>query len=117
MTLPVTDPTPQGSHDEIETVELNGDIFASAFRDLEFDATNAPSGQSLFITFGDGNITDGSSEVGIVATGKNPLDQSANPGVAITSADTVNTSQAGGPTSFGVNNQMIVENEGSTSPL
>ncbi len=102
--------TPQGSHDEVEPVDLTGNIFATAFRDLEFDLTNAPPGQNLFIMFGDGDIPDPQdlTEIGVVATGRDPLDESANPGTAISAGDTVNTSQAGSnPTVFGVNNQMI----------
>ncbi len=113
-TVPGDGTTPQGSHDEVDPVDLTGNIFATVFRNLEFDLTNAPSGQNLFIMFGDGDISDGDSEVGIVATGREPADQSAGEG--ITSGDTVNTSQAGGPTTFGINNQMLtasaVEGEG-----
>ena len=99
-----------GTHDE--PVDLTTTLFVTASRDLEFDLTNAPSGQNLFIMFGDGSISDDPSEVGIVATGKNPLDQSANPGTTITAGDTVNTSQGGGDTTFGINNQMIDERRG-----
>ncbi len=105
--------TPQGSHDEFEPVDLTGNIFATAFRDLEFDLTNAPAGQNLFITFGDGDIADppDPTEVGIVATGRDPANQSE--GENITTGDTVNTSQAGSnPTVFGVNNQKVDELEG-----
>jgi hypothetical protein len=93
-----------GSHDEV--LSLANTLFVTASRDLEFDLTNAPSGQNLFIMFGDGNITDGDAEVAIVATGKNPANQSA--GESITTGDTVNTSQAGvGDATFGINNQML----------
>jgi len=48
--------------------------------------------------------------VSIIATGKDPLNQSN--GGNISSGDTINTSQAGGPTTFGTNSQMITEQEG-----
>ena len=97
--------------DPDDAVNLDDKLFVAATQDLEFDASNAPSGQNLFIMFGDGNITDGDAEVGVVATGKNPINQSDDPS-AITSGDTINTSQAGGPTTFGVDNQMLNEGEG-----
>ena len=115
-TVPGDGTTPQGSHDEVEPVDLTGNIFATAFRDLEFDLTNAPPGQNLFIMFGDGDITDPQdlTEVGVVATGRDPANQSGldpddpDDDISINTGDTVNTSQAGSnPTVFGVNNQMI----------
>ncbi|NEP88884.1 MAG: hypothetical protein F6K18_19715, partial [Okeania sp. SIO2C2] len=94
-----------------EPLDLTDKLFVTASQDLEFNLANAPSGQNLFIMFGDGNITDGNDEVGIVATGKFPANES-EPDQDINDGDTVNTSQAGGPTTFGVNNQQINEGEG-----
>ncbi|ROM86511.1 MULTISPECIES: DUF5801 repeats-in-toxin domain-containing protein [Pseudomonas] len=100
-----------------DAVNLLDKVFIGASQDLEFSLANAPSGQNLFLMFTTANPTttlvDGVlriTEPTIIATGKNPADQSS--GANITTGDTINTSQAGGPTTFGTNNQMIVEQEG-----
>ncbi|WP_224794478.1 DUF5801 repeats-in-toxin domain-containing protein, partial [Pseudomonas fluorescens] len=100
-----------------DSLNLADKVFVGASQDLEFSLANAPSGQNLFLMFTKANpnvvdvggvlrITDPT----IIATGKDPADQSS--GANITTGDTINTSQAGGPTTFGTNNQMIVEQEG-----
>ncbi|WP_413704132.1 DUF5801 repeats-in-toxin domain-containing protein [Pseudomonas sp. Pseusp16] len=100
-----------------DSLNLLNKVFIGASQDLEFSLANAPSGQNLFLMFttatptvvndaGVLRITDPT----IIATGKDPADQSS--GANITTGDTINTSQAGGPTTFGTNNQMIVEQEG-----
>lgn len=100
-----------------DPLSLQDKVFIGASQDLEFSLANAPSGQNLFLMFTAANptteVVDGVTRITeptIIATGKNPADQSS--GVNITTGDTVNTSQAGGPTTFGTNNQMIVEQEG-----
>ncbi|WP_103308002.1 MULTISPECIES: DUF5801 repeats-in-toxin domain-containing protein [unclassified Pseudomonas] len=100
-----------------DAVNLLDKVFIGASQDLEFSLANAPSGQNLFLMFTTANPTtelvDGVLRITdptIIATGKNPADQSS--GANITTGDTINTSQAGGPTTFGTNNQMIVEQEG-----
>jgi hypothetical protein len=97
-----------------DALNLLNKVFIGASQDVEFSLAGAPSGQNLFLMFTkanpnvdvDGRITD----VSIVATGKDPLNQSD--GGNISSGDTINTSQAGGPTTFGTNSQMITEQEG-----
>ncbi|MCP3751869.1 DUF5801 repeats-in-toxin domain-containing protein, partial [Pseudomonas sp. SBB6] len=100
-----------------DALNLLNKVFIGASQDLAFSLANAPSGQNLFLMFtkatptvvdvgGVLRITDPT----IIATGKDPADQSS--GANITTGDTINTSQAGGPTTFGTNNQMIVEQEG-----
>ncbi|QXI51068.1 DUF5801 repeats-in-toxin domain-containing protein [Pseudomonas alvandae] len=100
-----------------DAVNLLDKVFVGASQDLEFSLAGAPSGQNLFLMYTTTNpttelvngvlrITDPT----IIATGKDPADQST--GVNINTGDTINTSQAGGPTTFGTNNQMIVEQEG-----
>ncbi|WP_280379089.1 hypothetical protein [Pseudomonas sp. BN515] len=96
-----------------DALNLADKVFIGTSEDLVFSLANAPSGQNLFLMFTTatptvvgGRITDPT----IIATGKNPADQSA--GANITTGDTINTSQAGGPTTFGTNNQMITEQEG-----
>ncbi len=98
--------------DEWENVWLSEKLYLLASTELSFDAANSPSGQNLDIMFRKENATlydngDGIQRVdlGIIATGKYPANQSD--GESITTGDTVNTSQAGGPTTFGVNNQML----------
>ncbi|WP_123361581.1 T1SS-143 repeat domain-containing protein [Pseudomonas chlororaphis] len=99
-----------------DALSLLDKVFVSALKD-GFDLTNAPSGQNLFLMFTGSNPTvvdDGGvlrvSDPTIIATGKDPADQSS--GANINTGDTVNTSQGGGPTTIGTNNQMIVEQEG-----
>jgi hypothetical protein len=100
-----------------DAVNLANKLSVSVKQDLEFSLANAPSGQNLFLmfttatpkTFDDNGITR-ISDPAIIATGKDPANQST--GVSITTGDTINTSQGGGSTTFGTNNQMIVEGDG-----
>jgi len=100
-----------------DSLNLLDKVFIGATQDLDFSLANAPSGQNLFLMFtklnpatetvgGVVRITDPT----IIATGKDPADQSS--GANINTGDTINTSQGGGPTTIGTNNQMIVEQEG-----
>ncbi|WPN60376.1 hypothetical protein [Pseudomonas sp. P9_31] len=108
-----------------DSVDLTGKVFIGASQNLEFTLAGAPSGQNLFLMFttatpatetvnGVVRITDPA----IIATGKLPANQSGldpndpKDDISITTGDTINTSQAGGPTTFGTNNQMITEQEG-----
>ncbi|EJN18368.1 hypothetical protein PMI36_05202, partial [Pseudomonas sp. GM79] len=114
-----------GTTNPDDSVDLTGKVFIGASQNLEFSLAGAPSGQNLFLMFtklnpatetvnGVVRITDPA----IIATGKLPANQSGlDPNstaddVNITTGDTINTSQAGGPTTFGTNNQMITEQEG-----
>ncbi|MDP9929063.1 DUF5801 repeats-in-toxin domain-containing protein [Variovorax paradoxus] len=103
-----------------DSVNLLNKIYVSVSQDAEFNLAGAPSGQNLFLMFTktnptivDGRITD----VSIIATGKEPANQSGATDstaddISITTGDTINTSKAGGPTTFGTNSQMITEQEG-----
>ncbi|SEK99666.1 hypothetical protein SAMN03159362_1635 [Pseudomonas sp. NFIX51] len=100
-----------------DALNLLNKVFIGASQDLTFSLANAPSGQNLFLMFTKASPTvvdDGGvlriSDPTIIATGKDPADQSS--GVNISTGDTINTSQAGGPTTFGTNSQMITEQEG-----
>jgi hypothetical protein len=100
-----------------DSLNLLNKVFVGASQDMEFSLANAPSGQNLFLMFTKANpateIVGGVTRITdptIIATGKDPADQSS--GANITTGDTINTSQAGGPTTFGTNNQMITEQEG-----
>ncbi|WPX86990.1 hypothetical protein PsasTeo6_09304 [Pseudomonas asiatica] len=100
-----------------DALNLLNKVFIGTSQDLLFSLANAPSGQNLFLMFTTANptvVNDGGilriTDPTIIATGKDPADQSS--GANITTGDTINTSQAGGPTTFGTNNQMIVEQEG-----
>jgi hypothetical protein len=104
-----------------DSVNLLNKVFVSVGQDAEFNLDGAPSGQNLFLMFTKSNptIVDGRiSDVTIIATGKDPANQSgANSGstaddININTGDTINTSKAGGPTTFGTNSQMITEQEG-----
>ncbi|WDG77743.1 hypothetical protein PUP68_19380 [Pseudomonas chlororaphis] len=100
-----------------DALNLLNKVFVSAVQDAGFSLTNAPSGQNLFLMFTAANptvINDGGvlriTNPTLIATGKDPADQSS--GANINTGDTINTSQGGGPTTLGTNNQMIVEQEG-----
>ncbi|ROL89643.1 DUF5801 repeats-in-toxin domain-containing protein [Pseudomonas chlororaphis] len=100
-----------------DALNLLDKVFIGASQDLTFSLADAPSGQNLFLMFTKANPTvvdDGGvlriSDPTIIATGKDPADEST--GVNINTGDTINTSQAGGPTTFGTNSQMITEQEG-----
>ncbi|GER17484.1 DUF5801 repeats-in-toxin domain-containing protein [Variovorax boronicumulans] len=104
-----------------DPIDLTDKVFVSVSQDTEFNLADAPSGQNLFLMFTTGSptIVDGRiSNVSIIATGKDPANQSgANPNstaddINISTGDTINTSKAGGPTTFGTNSQMITEQEG-----
>ncbi|ATA53788.1 hypothetical protein CKY39_11580 [Variovorax boronicumulans] len=104
-----------------DPIDLTDKAFVSVSQDTEFNLADAPSGQNLFLMFTTGSptIVDGRiSNVSIIATGKDPANQSgANPNstaddINISTGDTINTSKAGGPTTFGTNSQMITEQEG-----
>lgn len=73
----------------------------------QFSLTGAPSGQNLFMMFGDG--TPSVNDATIVVTGRNPINQSEPGSPAITDGDTVNTGKGGGATTLGTNSQSIVE--------
>ncbi|WP_259333015.1 DUF5801 repeats-in-toxin domain-containing protein [Pseudomonas sp. FW300-N1B4] len=100
-----------------DSLNLLDKVFIGATQDQGFSLAGAPSGQNLFLMFTKANPTtetvDGVvriTDTTIIATGKNPADQSS--GANINTGDTINTSQGGGPTTIGTNNQMITEQEG-----
>ncbi|KQU84225.1 hypothetical protein ASC78_10275 [Variovorax sp. Root318D1] len=104
-----------------DAVNLLNKVYVSVTQDTEFNLTDAPSGQNLFLMFTTANptIVDGRIPgLSIIATGKDPANQSGpNPNITsddinISTGDTINTSKAGGPTTFGTNSQMITEQEG-----
>ena len=76
----------------------------------DFSLEGAPSGQNLFLMYGDG--TPSPTDAVIIVTGKDPINQSEPNAPAITAGDTVNTGQGGGPTTLGTNSQQIVEGTG-----
>jgi hypothetical protein len=78
-------------------------VYVSVDAAQSFSLANAPSGQNLFLMMG-------SAASSIVVTGMNPANQST--GASITTGDTVNTSQGGGSTTIGTNNQMVDRGEG-----
>jgi hypothetical protein len=107
---------PDGTNPD-DSLNLLDKVFVGTSQDLEFSLANAPSGQNLFLMFttADPTVVDVGgvlriTDPTIIATGKDPANQST--GVNITTGDTINTSQAAGPTTFGTNSQMITEQEG-----
>ncbi|WP_205665239.1 DUF5801 repeats-in-toxin domain-containing protein [Caldimonas tepidiphila] len=89
---------PDGS-DHNDFVQLANLLNVTVNAGSNFTLAGAPSGQNLFLMFGDG--TPAAGEGAIVVTGKNP-----------NGGDTVNTGQGGGTTTLGTNNQMIDPGEG-----
>jgi hypothetical protein len=74
---------------------------------LEFDFAGLPSGQNLFGMVADSGDPDGP---GALFFGEHAV-IGAN-GVFTNASDTINTSKGGGPTTIGVNNQMIDPGDG-----
>jgi hypothetical protein len=70
-----------------------------------FNFNALPSGQNLFGTVG-------STASGLIVIGKNPLPLNAD-GTMTNTSNTINTSQGGGPTTIGVNNQMFDPGDGA----
>ncbi|WP_431122490.1 DUF5801 repeats-in-toxin domain-containing protein [Variovorax paradoxus] len=108
-----------------DSVNLLNKVYVSVSQDADFNLDGAPSGNNLFLMFTKSNPTidaDGRiSDVTIIATGKDPANQSgANPDITdddinINTGDTIVSSQAGGAnnqTTFGTNSQMITEQDG-----
>ena len=92
----------QTNHDD--SVNLFDALGVAASSSLEFDFNALPSGQNLFGTVG-------TTDAGLVVIGKNPV---LNPDGTFTNAsNTINTSQGGGPTTIGVNNQMFDAGDGA----
>ena len=94
------------ANDPDDPVNPDDVIYVAVAQNIEFSLTGAPSGQNLFMMFGDG--TPNVNDVTIVVTGENPINQSSDPS-GITSGDTVNTGKGGGDTTLGTNSQQIVE--------
>ncbi|MDA8483839.1 DUF5801 domain-containing protein [Pseudomonas resinovorans] len=80
-----------------DVVDMTDHLWATAKQDASFDFTGLPSGQNQFLMF-----KAGSSNVGLVVTGVDPDG----------AGDTVNTSQGGGVTTIGTNNQAVDPGEG-----
>jgi hypothetical protein len=86
-----------------DPVTLGGLKVASG-TSTEFNFNALPSGQNLFGTVG-------STSTALVVIGAHPV---LNPDGTFTNAsNTINTSQGGGPTTIGVNNQMFDQDEGA----
>jgi hypothetical protein len=95
--------------DANDFVTLAQDLFVSVNTLQNFSLSGAPSGNNLFLMFGDGTPT--TTDATIVVSGANPAEQST--GANVSSGDTVVTSQGGvGDTTIGTNNQMIDPGEG-----
>ncbi|MFJ3373692.1 beta strand repeat-containing protein [Pseudomonas sp. NPDC086112] len=100
-----------------DSLNLLNKVFVGTSQDLEFSLAGVPSGANLFLMFTKANpateTVDGVVRITdptIIATGKDPADQSS--GANINTGDTIITSQAANPTTFGTNNQMITEQDG-----
>ena len=81
------------------------DVLANApAASKEFNFNALPSGQNLFGTVGD-------TASGLVCIGKTPVLNAD--GTFTNASNTINTSQGGGPTTIGVNNQMFDPGDGA----
>ena len=76
---------------------------------LEFDFAGLPSGQNLFGMVADAGAPNGP---GCLFFGENALINDPGNGQFTNGSDTINTSKGGGPTTIGVNNQMIDSGDG-----
>jgi hypothetical protein len=85
-----------GDHDD--SVDLTGLVHVTAFESQSFSFANAPSGQNLFMMFGN---TSGA----ILVTGEQPANQSE--GANVSSGNTVNSGQGGGTTTLGTDGQQV----------
>ncbi|MCY1364684.1 hypothetical protein D9M69_515000 [compost metagenome] len=92
-----TDGSTVADHDDF--LDLEGKLFVSAIGENNFSFANAPSGQNLFMMFGDTSLA-------ILITGEDPANQSAGQHVS-NDGDTVSSSQGGGPTTLGTEGQHI----------
>jgi hypothetical protein len=79
-------------------------LFSPPPADLAFNFDALPSGQNLFGTVG-------TTSSGLVVIGKTPVLNAD--GTFTNASNTINTSQGGGPTTIGVNNQMFDPNDGA----
>ena len=98
-----------------DAVNLLNKVFIGAGQDAEFSLANAPSGQHLFLMFTTAGATADANGSGSPVPPSSPPARIRRPvasGANITSGDTINSSQGGGRTTFGTNNQMITEQEG-----
>ncbi|MGF6222262.1 DUF5801 repeats-in-toxin domain-containing protein [Pseudomonas sp. YL-218 TE3947] len=100
-----------------DSLNLLDKVFVGTSQDLEFSLAGVPSGANLFLMFTKTNptVVDDSgvlriTDPTIIATGKDPADESS--GANINTGDTIITSQAANPTTFGTNSQMITEQDG-----
>lgn len=84
-------------------------INAPAAPPLEFDFAGLPSGQNLFGMVADAGAPDGP---GAVFSSNTALIKNPGNGEMAKGSGTINTSQGGGPTTIGSNNQMIDPGEG-----
>jgi hypothetical protein len=100
--IPIAHPDDTDPDDQIDWTDV---LNVSAATSVDFSFAGAPSGDNLFMTFGDPNTTQ------IVVIGQNPLNQSE--GGNITTKDVLNISKAGSTTSFGVNGNAINPGEGA----
>ena len=80
-------------------VDLTGLVHVTAFEEQNFSFANAPSGQNLFMMFGN-------TSQAILVTGEDPANESAGQNVS-NAGDTVNTGQGGGDTTLGTEGQQI----------
>jgi hypothetical protein len=80
-----------------DVVDMTDHLWATAKQDASFDFTGLPSGENDFLMFKAGN-----SNVGMVVTGRDPAG----------AGDNVSTSQGGGGTTIGTNNQAVNPGEG-----
>ena len=85
--------------DDPDQLDLTGLVHVTAFEEQNFSFSNAPSGQNLFMMFG--NTTQA-----ILVTGEDPANESAGQNVS-NDGDTVNTGKGGGDTTLGTEGQQI----------
>ena len=98
------------SSDSDDPIDLGNLVYVSIAETIEFDLTNAPAGQNLYVMYGDGNITEGPAEIGIIVNGYIPWDEGS--GASNTKlTDSVNSSKVDDD-AFASNSQNIAIGDG-----
>jgi hypothetical protein len=92
-------PTATNPDDTLTLANLSIGVASS----LAFDFTGAPSGANYFMMFG-------STDAALLVAGADPVDDTTT--TNISAGDRIVSSQGGGPTTLGVNNQMMDPGEG-----
>ncbi|MBI3146224.1 MAG: hypothetical protein HYZ18_13420, partial [Pseudogulbenkiania sp.] len=91
--------------DDFVSIVADG-LFLTLLEQFNFSFAGAPSGKSLLMTFGDPNTAQ------VIVTGQHFTFDNSQNHIDENQSEEVNTSQGGGPTSLGNENQLVNPGEG-----